>query len=617
MRYFGEVKKASTSYTQNYNSIESNKPLSANLTLSDEQKLALQEVLQGHSVVIEACVGAGKTTFLETVCRLCSDRRILYLTYNRLLKEDAQKKITGSHVTVQNYHGFVYKYLVRRGISVPPHKQIKTFLEKCSDIPLTYSMFVVDEFQDLEEDTVELLLHLKSECPQAQWVFVGDMQQKIYDKTKVDVYEDCINKIIPDYTPLKFTKSFRISSDWGNFLSRCWQKQISGVNTNCEVTTTPYFEDVLKLLDATPNKDILILGPRYGITPEIVNLLEQHDKKKYNKNTVWTSIQERDEGYRVQPDSLIVTTYDGCKGMERPVCIVVDWTAHHFQTRVEQPFVDKDIIRNLFCVAASRGKDKIIFLEDPRKPLFTEDTLYQHYSQRLPDFNPSTMFEFKHTQDVLKCMEHLTIEDIPQEDTTVIEAHSADGNIDLSPAVGRYQEILFFNHFDFEKEMQEYKPTPLVQRVAAYTAKIPNLTKEQQALALTSCDTELFRYIGQVTTSLIDEENKVKLLNRLSSKLDPNNKKIQVSCHIVTNFTATGLADCVEKGIPWELKFVANLSNSNYLQAVMYSIMLKAPYAMLWNVRTNELKKVSVKDKEAFLKDVYKCITLGRTLRRY
>ena len=228
MRYFGEEKKAptaksfSTSYTQNYNSIESSKQLSVDFSLSDEQQLALQEVLQGHSVVIEACVGAGKTTFLEAVCRICNDRRILYLTYNRLLKEDAQKKITGSHVTVQNYHGFVYKYLVRRGIKVSPHKQIKTFLERCSDVPLTYSMLVIDEFQDIEEDTVELLLHLKNECPRAQWVFVGDMQQKIYDKTKIDVYKDCINKIIPDYTPLKFTKSFRISSNWGNFLSRCW-----------------------------------------------------------------------------------------------------------------------------------------------------------------------------------------------------------------------------------------------------------------------------------------------------------------------------------------------------------------------------------------------------------
>lgn len=613
MKYFTDKKATQPTDTK----VKAQVSVLEKYNLTDEQMKVIQALEEGKSVVVDSVIGSGKTRVLQAVCDHFPHQRILYLTYNRLLKLDAQEKIHNSNATVQNYHGFVYKYLSRRNIHVQPSKQIKAFLTYCKDIPLIYDICLIDEFQDIEEDTTELLLHLKNECPRAQWVFVGDMQQKIYDKTKIDVYKDCINKIIPDYTPLKFTKSFRISSDWGGFLSRCWQKQISGVNENCQVTTTRSFQDVLNLLDTTPNKDILILGPRYGITPEIVNLLEQHDKNKYNKNTVWTSIQERDEGYRVQPDSLIVTTYDGCKGMERPICIVVDWTAHHFQTRVEQPFVDKDIIRNLFCVAASRGKDKIIFLEEPRKPLFTEDTLYQHYSQRLPDFNPCSMFDFKHTEDVLKCMEHLTIEDIPQEDTTEIKVHSTDGNIDLSPAIGRYQEILFFNHFDFEKEMHEYKPTPLVQRVAAYIGKIPSLSKEQQALALTSCDTELFRYIGQVTTSLIDEENKDKLMKRLSSKLNPNNKKIQVSCHIVSNFTATGLADYVENGIPWELKFIANLTNSNYLQAVMYSIMLKAPYAMLWNVRTNELKKVSVKDKAAFLKDVYKCITLGRTLRRY
>ena len=68
--------------------------------------------------------------------------------------------------------------------------------------------------------------------------------------------------------------------------------------------------------------------------------------------------------------------------------------------------------------------------------------------------------------------------------------------------------------------------------------------------------------------------------------------------------------------IPWELKFVGSLGNEQYLQTAMYVVMHKAPYAYLWNTRTNDLKKVSVKDRQKFLEDVYTAITMGRKLRR-
>lgn len=116
--------------------------------LSDEQQAALEEVKQGHSIVVDSIIGAGKTTFIQAVCDSFPNSRILYLTYNRLLKLDAQKKIKNHNVTVQNYHGFVYKYLSRKGIRVEPSKQIRTFLERCSDVPLIYDLITIDEFQD-------------------------------------------------------------------------------------------------------------------------------------------------------------------------------------------------------------------------------------------------------------------------------------------------------------------------------------------------------------------------------------------------------------------------------------------------------------------------------------
>lgn len=625
MRYFGDLIPVPKPLEGASASFVTTKELATTSGLTEEQKEVILELQKGNSVVVDSVFGAGKTRTLQEICNVFDDRRILYLTYNRLLKLDAQNKIKNKNTTVQNYHGFVYKYLVRRGIKVQPDKQIKTFLAECTDIPLVYDMICVDEFQDLEEDTVALLLHLAAECPRAQWIFVGDMRQKIYDKTKVDVYKDCINKICSDYTPLAFTQCFRVSDEHAKFLSQLWDKDIKGVNEDCQVIKTSNFNKVLSIIDETDNKDILILGPRYGLAPEIVNILERRNPRKYNKNTVWTSIRDKTEYSSIQPGSLIVTTYDGCKGMERPICIVLDWTDTHFRNRVEKPFVDQTIIRNLFCVAAGRGKDKIVFYLNPQHKsakFLAKKNLVDSYIQELPTYRPSDMFDFKHPADVLACMELLEIEDIPQEDTTVLTATMNDANIDLSPVVGMYQEIIFFAHYNFQKVLDSLEPSPMLERIKKHIEEKDFLTPEYQALALAAESTQLFRYCNQANEDFVTTEQKEALLERLASKLDPNSEKVQVPCHIVADFTADGRIDYIDKeGAPWELKFVGSLGNTHYLQAAMYSIMKASKYrtkdfTYLWNVRTNELKKVRVTDKDKFLELVYKCITMGRKLRR-
>ena len=142
--------------------VEKKEPVDLSL-LTDEQRSVITELEKGNSVVVDACIGSGKTRCLQYVVDYFSGKRILYLTYNRLLRLDAQEKIKNTNATVQNYHGFVYKYLARRDIKTTPDKQIKTFLEKCSDIPLIYDIIAIDEYQDLEEDTAALLFHIHEE----------------------------------------------------------------------------------------------------------------------------------------------------------------------------------------------------------------------------------------------------------------------------------------------------------------------------------------------------------------------------------------------------------------------------------------------------------------------
>lgn len=54
--------------------------------------------MDGKNVLVDACIGSGKTTAIQELCNaLPAYKRILYLTYNRLLKLDAKDKtITGT-----------------------------------------------------------------------------------------------------------------------------------------------------------------------------------------------------------------------------------------------------------------------------------------------------------------------------------------------------------------------------------------------------------------------------------------------------------------------------------------------------------------------------------------
>ena len=84
------------------------------LKLSSEQKLFIEKALQGKNILVDACIGSGRTTAIQNLCNeLPGDKRVLYLTYNKLLKLDAKAKISRKNVTVTNYHGFAYMFLKR------------------------------------------------------------------------------------------------------------------------------------------------------------------------------------------------------------------------------------------------------------------------------------------------------------------------------------------------------------------------------------------------------------------------------------------------------------------------------------------------------------------------
>lgn len=598
--------------------------VSLNLQLSSEQQLFIDKALQGHNILVDACIGSGKTTAIQNLCNKFSNtKKILYLTYNRLLKVDAKSKIKKKNVTVTNYHGFAYMSLKKINVSAGIPELIQTFIQKKPPVG-EYDVLIIDEYQDIEQELAELLQLIKNCNPNMQIIAVGDMEQKIYDKTTLNV-ELFMKEFLEEYLTLRFTQCFRLSDGLASMLGRVWKKEIKGVNDSCKVEEMTKEKVVSFLAEQNP-ADILCLGARTGIMADTLNSLEERYSHKFNKKTVYATILDNDSMGKTQPkeDSAIFTTYDSSKGLERKICVVFDFTESYWQIRVSKPQQSYIILRNIFCVAASRGKSRIIFVK-PEDTMLSERTLstFVETNQKFHNIGIREMFEFKYKEDVEKCFSQLKIHRLPQPDNSSIDIKSTDDLIDLSPCIGIYQEAVFFGNYQIDADIK-LRLLLNPELAGLYTKEVRDSSLDEKILFLTSLETRQNRYITQVITPLVNEEQSELIKARLKTKLNID-ENAQVECQIDFSneekgdirFSARGFADVVKDDVVYELKFVSQLTHEHFLQCAVYMVAMNLKKGILWNTRDNTLYEIEIPDRKAFMDKVTKAVTKGMIERYY
>lgn len=622
--------------------------------LSEEQKFSIDVAKKGQNILIDACIGSGKTTTIQVMCNELKNKRILYLTYNKLLKEDAQMKIISPNAVATNYDGFAYMALTRNNMPTDFERNITLFNLQKPPID-SYDVIILDEYQDIREDIAEMLLYIKEKNPGIQVIAVGDMEQKIYNFTALDIRTFIQDFLGRKHQELNFTKCFRLCKEHAEALGFLWGKDINGVNENGKFLKIHTLKDIVEFLSDKDPKDILVLGHRGGDAARILNQLEQNYPDRFNKKTVYASIRDEDggTGNKEKSTSAIFTTFDSSKGLERKYCIVLDWTKEYWIARKSHPDTDYKILRNLFLVAASRGKEYNIFFENERKH---KDLLYDFigtpdeskdekairefrnrdslilegfvnpYHHEKP-FTASTMYDFMFREDVEKCYQMLRLKGIRKKNTEVIDVVSRDGNIDLSPCIGRYVEADFFPAYNLDDiarfiQMQNdidfIKPKVIMGKNGEPNDYLeydsPLATIEDKILMLTATETRQDRYVRQVDVPFISDDDKQKIKKRLKEKFN-GKEEVQVDCEIDftdkrgLSYQIHGKCDVIKDNTIYELKFTDGLKETDYLQLAFYLCANPGMKGILWNIKTNEMVKVEVRDKEKFLKQTVRAIT--------
>lgn len=591
------------------------------MRLSTEQESFIQTALTGKNILVDACIGSGKTTAIQRLCdEMPTNKNILYLTYNKLLKIDAQSKIHNHNVTVTNYHGFAYGKLKGLGIECDISEIIQSFVMHKPKLK-KYDVLILDEYQDINEELAEMLWIIKDVNPEMQIIAVGDMEQKIYDHTTLQVHA-FIEEFLGKYIKIEFTKCFRLSSDWARRLGNVWNKTITGVNTKCKIEYMN-LSQVQLALSKLDTSQILCLGANNGQMIAAMNWLEANYPKKFNKETVYASISNVDRSGNVQPTSetAIFTTFDSSKGLERPVCVVFDFTENYWNIRAEMPNTHYEILRNIFCVAASRGKERIIIVTDSKNSndILSFQTLKTKFETRWITKQPqpiSGLFDFKYKEDVDACFKLIKAAAVPQSDTSIIEISTKDKMIDLSPCIGIYQEAIFFSRGNYNLDNTLTHLIKCHPKREIYAADYKRSDLESKILILTTMETGHVRYTQQVKKPFVSIDAQKAIKARLATVFTPN-EKVQVPCDMwfaaqkdgPAALHASGLADVVKDDIVYELKFVSELGPEHYLQCAMYMLALGLKKGKLWNVRTNQMMEITIPNKKKLLNAIARTIS--------
>ena len=590
--------------------------------LTNEQQELIDYAKQGNNVLVDACIGSGKTTSLQhLVVELKKlDKKILYLTYNATLKNEARTKIkSDSLINTQGFDAYAYEvlkknnldgHLVKDYLNYKDEKKIsfKKFIDK-------YDVLIIDEYQDIEEDKAEFLEDIKKFNPNIQIIAVGDIDQRINEYTNLDVISFIHNFMNNNYKQVFFTTCFRLNKTYAEEIGNIWGKQINGINPNLQVLyLNP--EETINFLKDKDTKDILCLGG--NLNPElnhILNTLENNYQDKFNRDTVFAKIGD-DRGKLSIPSNsaelALFLTFDSCKGMERKYCVVCGFTKNYWDIRADKGS-KFNILKNKFLVAASRGKETIIFV----KPKVSKDKLLQgeilkevlcspFEQQEEKNFNVNNMYEYripKLVRKVENCIDYKIIKK-PISDFKKINIKTSYGTIDISSAISSFIKINYFKNYNIDTLINflNFFSTDNNQLKISKSEPI-----QQQLLDILAFETSKDRYRTQVPCPYLNEEQIKYLYNLMKSfkfnKNAVNDKEIQVGieAEIEKIGIIRGQIDAIQNNNIIEFKYKKNIETHDFLQIGTYLSLKNYKKGLLYNLYDESIYEIRIKDKKKFL----------------
>jgi len=352
------------------------------ITPSSEQQAIIDAIYSGQNVLVSAVAGSGKTTTVLSLAKKVAPKKILQITYNKLLKLEVRERVVKEgidNVEIHTYHSLAVKYYDKKAYTDDVLQVIIKANRSPRQAIAPFDILVLDEVQDMTPILFYFISKFLAQYKKpVQIILLGDPRQAIYEFKEADSRFLTLGGKLWDSKPmLEFPLriSYRITNQIAAFVNHImigseWMvaakegppvHYIRGEPFNVQ----PVYMELKQLLRSKAYKpeDIFVLAPSIknksgNCTP--VNKLEN----RLVADGIPCYVPTSDEG-EINDDviqgKVVFSTIHQSKGRERPVVVLFgfdnDWFTYYGRSK------QRTQCPNELYVAVTRAKERLIVLE--------------------------------------------------------------------------------------------------------------------------------------------------------------------------------------------------------------------------------------------------------------
>lgn len=390
------------------------------LTASDEQRVAIQNILDGCNVVLDAVAGSGKSTTILSLAKEIPDKKILQLTYNATLRKEIQKKVVARGITnleVHTFHSFAVKYYLDSAHTDTGIRKIMVADVKPRHAIPSFDVVVLDEAQDMSFLYYQFITKATMEMGTAFQLFVlGDFMQGIYEFKGADVRSILFaSQIWSSHPGLKSSEfrectlntSYRVTRQMARFINvvMLGEDRLLAQKDGPPVLYLKHHSKQLEkmvvwkintwIASGVGPGDIFVLG--VSVKRANANIRRMENMLVENGVPCFVPLLDTESlDDRVIDGKVAFSTFHSIKGRERPYVIVMGFDHSYFYFASNLP-VDK--CPNTLYVACTRATHQLVLLEKDDFPTdqplkFLTKTHREMIDEKLVDFkgNPRALF---------------------------------------------------------------------------------------------------------------------------------------------------------------------------------------------------------------------------------
>ena len=355
------------------------------IELSAEQANILSHIKNGKNVVVDSCAGTGKTTLILSVAKALSDKKLLQMTYNSMLRYEVKDRVKRSlinNMKVHTFHSLAVKYYLPTSFTDTGIRYILfKDLPPVSPLP-RFDVFVLDEAQDMTFIYYQFMAKVARDSGSPiQLLILGDYMQGLYDFKGADIRFLTLADVIwsgfsglrtQEFEKCTMKMSYRITRPMCSFVNRVMLgrdrmdackdgKPVTYIRNNRQNMERIVAVEILKLFEEgyLPS-DVFVLGPSVkGANSNIRQLENILSERGIPCHVPMLENDKIDE--RVIDKKVVFSTFHCVKGRERKIVFVLGFDNAYFRCYART--LPKDICPNTLYVAATRSTERLYLLE--------------------------------------------------------------------------------------------------------------------------------------------------------------------------------------------------------------------------------------------------------------